>query len=368
MDHYERCHELIDEAYRLPDGEAQISLAEEAVRLSDMVEDLELQVDARELLVHAAQFGGYAEKSIVAFSWLLARYDEDEDSVDPYDLMWKYKWIADDLTTFVAISRERIEASFEDMSARMMALGFDMKPVYGIRCEASIAMGDLDEAAKWYDKWLRAPSGAISDCEACTENSKVSHALNLDGLAAALEHFGALMRRELSCNSVPHSTHSLLMRPLLCAGRLEEAVEHHRKGWELVREDGSQQWTHFRHMSFLALTHNFARALRQLERFADYGYKSREDSTRMFWFQEASITLRALADAQSEAHAIILPQGFPGWREDGRYDVGELADLCASEARKIAKLFDQRNGNDYVSTRLEKELGSVKFAQAHPIT
>ena len=69
----EQVYQLLGESYGLEDGDAQIALCEEAVRLADLKGDLKLQYAAREVFIRACIFGGASEKALVAFAWLLAQ-------------------------------------------------------------------------------------------------------------------------------------------------------------------------------------------------------------------------------------------------------------------------------------------------------
>jgi len=85
----------LDKVDELGDGLAQIAIVEEAVALADAHRDDDLAFEARQALVRAATFGGRPDLGIVAYSWMLAKSDEDPKRFHDPQLLWRYKWIVD---------------------------------------------------------------------------------------------------------------------------------------------------------------------------------------------------------------------------------------------------------------------------------
>lgn len=104
-DYQERIEELQEEAWGLPDGPSKLALLEEAVRLADTHQDVELGDEVRADLIRTATFCGYPEKALVAFSWRLAQSDRDPKSFPETDLLWEFKWITDSLPGFPQIAQ-----------------------------------------------------------------------------------------------------------------------------------------------------------------------------------------------------------------------------------------------------------------------
>ncbi|MBM83542.1 MAG: hypothetical protein CMJ78_23530 [Planctomycetaceae bacterium] len=112
---------LLDEAAGSKEGPTKIAILEEAVRLADSANDVEAGITARTSLVQAATFGGAAEKALVAYAWLTAKYDEDPDYFGGYGshtFHWQMKWTLGSLSDFPGISREQIESMYEDAEKR----------------------------------------------------------------------------------------------------------------------------------------------------------------------------------------------------------------------------------------------------------
>jgi len=114
--------DLIGAARRLPHGKPQVATAEQAVRLADQHQDVDLGFAARMCLISSAVFSGAPEKAMVAFSWCVAKSDEEPERFPMLSnqwgtsLLWMYKWITNEhLASYPQITRAQIEHSLEDM-------------------------------------------------------------------------------------------------------------------------------------------------------------------------------------------------------------------------------------------------------------
>src|SRR5262249_34345582 len=151
----------------LGDGPAKVMLLEEAVRLADSHRDVARGFAARQSLIRAATFGGYPEKSLVAFSWSLAQSDRNPLQFPPTELLWQDKWIVGSLNGFPQISRQQIADMLEDLAQRFRRVGAGPHAVHKLRFDLSMDLGDRDEARRSYRKWKRSRRDWLSDCVAC---------------------------------------------------------------------------------------------------------------------------------------------------------------------------------------------------------
>src|SRR5688572_4443945 len=115
-DHQEKIEELLDEASGLDYGPTKVAILEEAIRLADTHGELDYGFAAREEYIQACTFGGYPEKSLVAFSWCLSQCDRNPQKFAVDVILWKYKWVVGCLTGFPQIQRTQIDEMFADMA------------------------------------------------------------------------------------------------------------------------------------------------------------------------------------------------------------------------------------------------------------
>ena len=130
QDYRQQVNELRARAAPLGRTPVRLALEEEAVRMADTHQDTTLGFTLRRDLIQTATFCGHPEKSLVAFTWLLAQADRDPERFPESQLMWQYKWIVNALDRFPQITRKQIEDALADMEARYRRCGLTLKPLW----------------------------------------------------------------------------------------------------------------------------------------------------------------------------------------------------------------------------------------------
>ena len=51
---------------------------------------------------------GLPKKQLLAFAWMIRQYEAETIHIDEDDLMWKYKWVANNVVDFPEISKQQI--------------------------------------------------------------------------------------------------------------------------------------------------------------------------------------------------------------------------------------------------------------------
>ncbi|GGE08925.1 hypothetical protein GCM10011571_07790 [Marinithermofilum abyssi] len=369
-DYRQRIEEIIDAA----DGEESdraVAALEEAVRLADVHQDIEWGFKARESLVQVANFSGHGDKSLVAFSWILAQIDKNpeyEDRYLRYDLMWRYKWIASSLTNFPHISKEQILNVVEDMERRYKERGLSMRAVERIRYSLAKEFGWEDKVEEHFERWQSLPQDGSQDCEACETDFIMDHYLfHRNDLDQALEIARPILEGRLSCIGVPGNTLTTLMMELFEAGRVEEADRMQRKSHRYATKNADRLWAAGKHIQFLTLTDQLPRAIRIFEKMASAAVKSRELSNRHTFIRGARTLFLRMADRGRKKVKLRLATDFPvACDEPYRYDVQALGDWFSWEAERVADLFDARNGTSDYHDELKEDLELMKKIQPLP--
>ncbi|HEY4220027.1 MAG TPA: hypothetical protein VGO62_01765, partial [Myxococcota bacterium] len=146
--------DLLREAALLPDGLKQkTALLEEAVRLADSENDDKLSYDARMRLLPAAVFSGDTDKMLIAFAWCVAHYEANPGKYSEFNILWYSKWAALEAPRLPSVPRARIGQILDDTERRYRDHGVSLRPVFQQRHYAAIELGDLDDAARNYEKW-----------------------------------------------------------------------------------------------------------------------------------------------------------------------------------------------------------------------
>jgi hypothetical protein len=359
--------ELRDRAGGLEDGPSKIALLEEAVRLADTHQDVGLGFELRGDLLRAATFSGSPEKALVSFSWRLAQCDRDPERFSEHDLLWEYKWVTDSLPAFPQVTRAQIDDTLADMGRRYERCGRGLQPVHKLRCLLALDLQDLPEARKHYRAWKRAGRDWGSDCLACERNHEVRYLLAAGQDEKALETAGPILAGSLRCAEIPHATLSLVLFPLLRLGRLPEAMAHHHTGYRLVARNRKFVSDVGRHLTFLALTENLARAVKLFEKHLTWALETRDLLTRFDFYLAARFLLERFAGAGQGAVKLRLPASFPARQEGSRYEAAGLAAWFEEALGELAGRFDARNGNDGFARRLHEARGWKKWVTPFPL-
>jgi hypothetical protein len=358
---------LLDEASVLEDGPAKVALLEEAVRLADAHGNSGLGYEVRQELIHAATFGGYPEKALVAFTWCLAHCDRAADGQLEHAMLWKYKWVANALPEFPHIALEQIHAVLDDMATRYQRAGMSLRAVYKLRCGLAMGMGDRETARAQHRAWQHAPADAVSDCAACERNHRVKYLFFEGKDEEGLAHAEPILQGRLRCAEIPHATLARVLLPLVRLGRVEEAMAYHRQGVRLVRRNRSFLRELGLHMIFLALTDNLAHALRLLERHLGWALEKEGEARRFDFIVAARFVLARLQAAGKTVVRLRLPPGFALQRPEGKYEVDELSAWFEADAEDLAARFDARNGTDWFAQRIRESRALKELVAPYPV-
>ncbi len=351
-EHAARVEALLDEASLLEDGPAKVALLEEAVRLADAHGDAALAYDVRHDLIHAATFGGRPETALVAFSWCLAHCDRERDGRLDHGMLWKYKWVAGALYKFAHIPLEQVHSVLDDVARRYEQAGMSVRAVHKLRCGLAMHAGDRESARRHHRAWQRAAADSVSDCPACERNRHVDYLFFQGEDAEGVAQAEPILQGRLRCTEVPHVTLASVLSPLVRLGRLEEAMDCHRRGLRLVTRNPTFVGDVAEHITFLALTDNAAPAVRLAERHVGWALAKEGHTGRFEFALAARFALERLRAAGRTSVRLRLPQAFPLYREKGRYDVDELAAWFETDAEALAARFDARNGTTAFARRL----------------
>jgi len=348
-------HDLLEEVVELEEGDEQISLLEAAVRLADRENDLELQYDIRDLLVRACIFGGATDKGLVAFSWCLAQFDKNPGQFSEWAILWKYKWIVGLICNFPQISKARIYQMLDDLAGRSRRAGYGLRAVYMHRYRTEKFWNNREKAIEYFHKMQEQPTDDLSNCSVCELDDQVGCAIYCGNDERALELAQPLLRGEQRCATVPHRTYANILLPLVRLGRLDEAIDYHRKGYELVAGNKSFLDKIADHLIFLALTEDFTRALEIFEKHYPWMEKNRDALYHFRFSRAAWLLFEILAEQPDKSLAtpqLSLPRFFPLYSSEGRYDAAKVAAWFKQQAEEIGRRFDRRNETNFFAQTL----------------
>jgi hypothetical protein len=363
----ERALGLIEESFRLEDGDEQISVSEIAVREADLSGDLETQYHAREAFVRACVFGGETDRALVAFAWLLAQFDQNPGRFSEWNLLWKYKWIVGLICEFPQISRAKIFEMLDDLSARSQKAGYGLRAVYTHRYRVEKFWDNRPAAIESFRIMQELPIDDLANCRACELDEAVSFAIYCGMNEKAVAIAERILNGSETCRTVPHRTYANLLLPMIKLGRQVEALNFHRAGYRLISSNKENLDRLSDHLLFLALTENFEQCTRMVEKHYPWSEQNRNLADRFRFFRAAWFLFDLLADRGNEKIALTLPASFPGYLSSREYEPKQLANWFKQQAENLARLFDRRNETDFFSRTLAETPALKQLCAPFPL-
>ena len=348
----EQIQEFLGEAEGFGHGPTQLALVERAVELADSLGDAEVAFYVRMELVEAATFAGRTDLAMIAFSWLLTKYDENPEEHDGYQLLWRYKWILENVADFPNIEKAQIEALYDDMKRRYKAEGSTLHAYWAIRRNNALIMGDATAAKKADAKLLTTPRDHLSNCPACVQDEQVEYCVFVGDDAGAIRAAKPILSGKMVCGEVPERTYADLVLPLIRLGKHERALENFRTGYRLIDRDPKFVRHKAMFLIGLTLTDNLSRAVKLLDRHLPEALVSASPWWRFEFLLAARLLSEKLAESGKKTLPIRIPEGVALEGGDGKPTVAALIAWLDAELSASAAKFDARNGNKSFAKRV----------------
>ena len=346
--------DLIEAAQAAQRTPHAVAVLEEGVRIADAHNDDEWSWDLRDRLVDAAYFSGAPERAIAAFSWMIAKCDAEPERWDEYDILWKYKWIAEHFPFMHQIDRSTIDRTLDDMQARYERAGYDRRPVTNLRAWNALWQGDLDAMSAWRREWWERPRDSMADCWACELNYNTQYLVEEGRPADALRQARKILDRTQGCAEIPHITFGYIIWTLLDAGRQDEAHEVHRAGYELIRQNHDFVMEIGEHIAFAAHVGEVEAAVAMLERHLPWAIGNAA------WLKDGHLIaagegLLARLERQGVAELPIrLPREIADELGEDNRSTAAVRTWLEHRRTQIGDAFDARNATTFVSERLAR--------------
>lgn len=327
----------------------------EAIQIADSNEDVELGYELREELLDKEW--GLAERTdfVSAFSWMLNAYDADPENYSAEDLLWKYKWIIDELFSNPDVPLEQIRQVMEDFKRRAEEQGFGLRSYYTKHLHEALDQKDQQASKKYLDLMNALPIDGISDCRACEMDNEVLFLINEGDFKEAYNRAQPLIQKQYSCAHVPVITLCQLCYTAIKNNELEKAADLFIKAEEELQEREYDS-TLIRSIGLLIvyLFHtDKSKGWKYIEKYLPWGVEC--EANRKFFFSMYMAEALKLEDQNKEV-AIELPHEHPLYHSSGTYKVRDLYNFYYNQALENGQLFDHRNGNSSFSVQLENTI------------
>lgn len=362
----EQIEDLLGEAEGLDHGPVQLALVERAVELADIHNELDVSFHARMTLVEAAIFGDRPDIALVAFSWLLSKYDAEPDRFDSFELLWSYKWILGHVAHFSTIPKDRIDDLFDDMKRRYKAEGSTLHAYWTLRRDNAQTMGDKVGAKKAHAKMLATARDHLSNCLACVQDGNVDLYAFLDDDAAAIQAAKPILNGKVSCSVVPECTYAGVVLPFLRLGNAKRAMECFATGYRLIGHQSTFLPQKAKYIVGLTLTDNLSRAVKLLDRHLPEALDSVDPSAKFEFYLAARLLLENLAENGKKTVPIRVTKKLE-LGGDAKPTVAALSGWLDIELKELAAAFDARNGNKSFAKRVRDFRTLFEYAKPCPV-
>lgn len=344
----ERYNQLLRETWNMQDGKQKLALLEEMILIADRYMTVEDAYQARMSYSSAALECGYPERLFVSFAWCLAKFEQQPGDYSSFMIMWHYKWVLNQVWRMPQLSLEKLAAVFEDFRQKCVANGYSLRPYYQQQINFLLSQGRMEEAASSYKQWRATPRDNLSDCKACEQNLFGHYYFTLNQNKKGLQLVKPILEGKMQCRSVPQSTYSNIIYPLLKLGEYDRAFATARKALRSL--EGPQYLVEYgTFLDFYTVT-DMPKATKLYERTIAYGLESKMPWDKLQYLLAARLFLQEWSKTRRRKKLAASEQVTPQWLD--------------SEIAAIAGAFNARNGNSYVEAFIaEKERNHRKLVE-----
>ena len=349
---------LLKEAYEYNDeSPRKTELLQKAYTLAQTIQDVEQQLNIGKDLVQASQWSGNSPVALSIFPQLLTLADKNPQLEGNYSMLWEYKWVITDLPDFPTITKKQIFAALKDMENRYKKAGYGRKVIDHYYSIIYLQLGMIDQAKEFALLAIKSKGDSyMQDCIACVKLANFKLSCHTESLDNALKIGQPLFDKKYSCSSVPVGAYAYILPFLLNAGKMKYAKKIFEQYYEVMDQDSdfyhepilycikSKQFTKALELlgkdtsKFLESSSSFYSPLKDIDCF-QYALS--------FWY-----LCDQIVRAGKTKIKFIFHEDFILYNSTNSYVIKELLDFFKTETLALAKSFDQRNENNFISNQI----------------
>jgi len=255
--HQIEIEDLIDKSDLFGHGSSiKMELLQQAIQLADRHSELDLQYNARLMVLQTASFSGFEEQALSAFSFCMAQCESDPQRFFIQDLLWPFKYIIGAAVEFPGIEMNQIDFLLDDMTRHYKANRYSQRPVHIAKARLYSYVGRLHDASVQMKEYAHHARDRYADCSACELDLEVEANIWAHNYSAAIELAMPLTQKEQGCSEVPHFTFANLLYPAMALEQWELAADFHRKGYKLIHKNRSFLCHVSKHLFYLIHSKN----------------------------------------------------------------------------------------------------------------
>lgn len=262
---------------------------------------------------------------------LIYRYNQTEENSeeenkafqDILELLWRAKWLIIESAKDADTLKEHILEFNQEILSYNEELNISPASLYKALTEQSILLGDTETSKKYFQQWQSIENDNFADCEACQQDSLVCYYHAIGDYAKAAELAAPILNDIMACDAVPYVTYYPAIESLIQLGKLDEAKKYLKKAEQNINKEIDK----FAHLfaSLITLYIRLGEEKTACEIFVKY-YDSLEKNAYLNSFNFLQFLI-AMASLHNET--------------------------ALEDAKTLAQVFDQRNGNQHYQSQIE---------------
>lgn len=343
--------EIDKEISKASHGKEKMSYIKKAIELAKQINDTDSYIQYLIDYNHECTFYDDVMELYINFPTLTQANDKfvAESGVDyhTFDVLWQYKWVLENATSFYQISKEQFDLFLADAKRRFIENNYSLRPIYQNEFVFYKNI-DTDRANQAYHSFLSEKKDSLCDCNACELSTEIQYLLDTENLEQANKKAEPLFTNKLSCGEEPEITYARFIQHYdklileghieyiptansLCA-KLNQAIYRTAIATECI--------------PYILMHYTITDIHKAIAYYKNHWslYESYRNPNMKFYFALAATRLFSNL-GENQSINVILPSTFPLYSEDNTYDTTTLMEYYKNAALDIAKKFDIRNGN-----------------------
>jgi hypothetical protein len=353
---------IFDALYFGDDYVQSKSVAEEVINVAQLNNDLDLEFEAKMLYLQCTTFLNESENMLATYPWVLSQIDQYPNRFDEHTALWAYKWVIAALPEFPHISLEQIKVALIDMERRFMKENSNNEPVI-LYFKANIAelTGDINDLKYYLEKFMAVKDNptTLGNCKACIADYIVKLHNIAEKYDEAIECASPILAKKMTCSEVPERTYPRVMMSQWYLGNAKEAKKMYQKYKRFIKSNTGQLEEVAEAISYLALSNQTTEAMDLFEQKFPYSMNRLALMDNFDYYLGALLLFGKLKHQNKSSVKLNLPETFELYTPSNEYAVDTIYAHMIAQLNDIAQKFDTRNGNNYFSERIKKNLALI---------
>ncbi|WP_159990933.1 tetratricopeptide repeat protein [Pelistega ratti] len=262
---------------------------------------------------HSMRIGEHQDNSLT----------EDDITNGALSCALKFRDVIPGIAFDIEASPEEIEKGNDQMFTFYTLSGLSTDSVYRSVMLQCILMGDEESTRELFDIWqTKQACEQLPDCQACVQHSLVEYHHFLGDFEQALKEATPILEGKVSCEHIPQASYYPIIDSLIRLGKYEQANSLLD---EAITQIEDEENTYLFHIPYMA------QLLTRLNR-------SEEASELLQHYNNDLVRLGSIYPYVYLQYLVALSPYHPD---------------ALSDAKRLAKLFDERNENSYYQAYVE---------------